>query len=73
MEAFDIPVGQWMEAIVNWCLRHLTALFDAIRQSAKSEVEIHEIDANINDQPFAVAMAGKLLEFLSETKSQRTG
>lgn len=48
------------------------ALFDAIRQGVKSEIEVHEIDANINDESFAVAMAGKLLEFLSETKGSRT-
>lgn len=27
---FDIPVGRWMEALVNWSLAHLATFFDAI-------------------------------------------
>jgi glycine betaine/proline transport system permease protein len=28
--SIELPVGQWMESIVNWALRNLTGLFDAV-------------------------------------------
>lgn len=28
--AFDLPVGSWMEALVDWALRNLTGAFDAV-------------------------------------------
>jgi glycine betaine/proline transport system permease protein len=28
--SFDIPVGHWMEVIVDWALNHLAPLFDAV-------------------------------------------
>lgn len=28
--SFDVPVGHWMEVIVDWALNHLAPLFDAV-------------------------------------------
>ncbi len=43
------------------------ALFDAIRANLdKNKVELIELDMHINDEDFAIAMAEKLLEFLSD-------
>jgi glycine betaine/proline transport system permease protein len=27
---FELPIGSWMEALVDWALRHLTGVFDAV-------------------------------------------
>jgi uncharacterized protein (UPF0261 family) len=40
------------------------ALFEAIRQQLDSHIQIVEQDAHINDESFALAMAGKLLEMI---------
>jgi len=39
------------------------ALFGALRESVdRAQVEVHELDLNINDQEFALAMANRLHE-----------
>jgi len=40
------------------------ALFSALREHMGDNVEMHEIDAHINDPEFARAMAARLDEFL---------
>lgn len=40
------------------------ALFDAIKRRRRADIPVHELDHNINDEPFADAVAEKLLEFL---------
>ncbi len=40
------------------------ALFSALRQNVGKNVEMHEVDANINDPKFAQAMAAKLDEYM---------
>jgi uncharacterized protein (UPF0261 family) len=40
------------------------ALFGALRENMGKNVEIHEVDANINDPEFAQAMAAKLDEYM---------
>lgn len=40
------------------------ALFDAIKRRRRPDIPVHELDHNINDEPFADAVAEKLLEFL---------
>ncbi len=45
------------------------ALFDALREGIDpAEVEVQEIDANINDRAFAVAMADRLHELMREAR-----
>jgi uncharacterized protein (UPF0261 family) len=44
------------------------ALFDALRAGLGENVELVEMDCNINDEPFAVAMAEKLDEYLGEAR-----
>jgi len=41
------------------------ALFDAIRKHVRADIPVIEMDNNINDDAFADAVAGKLLEFLA--------
>ena len=44
-----------------------TALFEALREVIDpAEVEVHEIDANINDRGFATAMADRLHELIRD-------
>jgi uncharacterized protein (UPF0261 family) len=43
------------------------ALFSAVRAGLAPHVELHELDAQINDRSFAVAMAARLDEFLTGT------
>jgi uncharacterized protein (UPF0261 family) len=40
------------------------ALFDAIKESLRSEIPLYELDVNINDPPFAEAVAKGLLQLL---------
>ena len=42
------------------------ALFGALRENVGKNVEMHELDAHINDPEFALAMASRLDEFLLE-------
>lgn len=40
------------------------ALYDAIKQNVRAEIQVYELDYNINDDAFVDAMTDKLLEFL---------
>ncbi|MFN8215323.1 MAG: Tm-1-like ATP-binding domain-containing protein [Solirubrobacterales bacterium] len=42
------------------------ALFGGLRRTLGGEVELHEIDAHINDPEFALAMAGRLADYLGK-------
>jgi uncharacterized protein (UPF0261 family) len=42
------------------------ALFDAIRSGLDGNVELHELDAHVNDAEFATAMVEKLDEYMKE-------
>jgi uncharacterized protein (UPF0261 family) len=42
------------------------ALFSAVRENLGSNVELHELDTDVNDPGFAVAMADRLYEMLKE-------
>jgi uncharacterized protein (UPF0261 family) len=45
------------------------ALFRALRQDVdRDSVEVHEVDANINDPAFAIAMADRLHELIEESR-----
>jgi uncharacterized protein (UPF0261 family) len=43
------------------------ALFSAVREDLGSNVELHELDTDVNDPEFALAMANRLHEMLKET------
>ncbi|WP_224332185.1 Tm-1-like ATP-binding domain-containing protein [Haloprofundus halobius] len=45
------------------------ALFDAVRKHLDSDVELVEMDAAVNDEEFALALARKMDEFVSESSS----
>jgi uncharacterized protein (UPF0261 family) len=45
-----------------------TALVEELRESIAEGVELHEVDSNINDPAFALAMAARLADFLEEAK-----
>ncbi|HEU4356547.1 MAG TPA: Tm-1-like ATP-binding domain-containing protein [Actinomycetota bacterium] len=42
------------------------ALFSAVRENLGPNVELHELDTDINDPTFALAMADRLIEMLGE-------
>jgi uncharacterized protein (UPF0261 family) len=44
------------------------ALFEALREGAGKNVELVEMDCNVNDDAFATAMAGKLVELMGGGK-----
>jgi uncharacterized protein (UPF0261 family) len=43
------------------------ALFTAVRDNLGTNVELHEVDTDVNDPAFAIAMADRLHEMLKET------
>jgi uncharacterized protein (UPF0261 family) len=46
------------------------ALFETIRSTIDpSKVELHELDADVNDPTFALAMANRLHELIEEASS----
>ncbi len=44
----------------------MTRLFSAVRENAGSNVELIELDMDVNDPRFALAMADRLDEMLRE-------
>jgi uncharacterized protein (UPF0261 family) len=44
------------------------ALFDALREGLAANVEVHEVEADVNDPAFAEAMADRLHELIQETR-----
>jgi uncharacterized protein (UPF0261 family) len=49
------------------------ALFSAVRAGLAPHVELHEVDAEINDPSFAQALAARLDDFLTQTEQQTDG
>jgi uncharacterized protein (UPF0261 family) len=45
------------------------ALFSALRENIPPNVELHELDHNVNDPEFALAMAGRLEQYLKEVRA----
>ncbi len=58
VSVLDSPGGEFWQPAAN------EALFDAIKQTVRSEISVYELDNNINDAAFAEAVVHKLLEFL---------
>jgi uncharacterized protein (UPF0261 family) len=58
VSAIDIEDGPFYDADAD------QALFDALREHLPPNVEVHELEHNINDPEFAVAMADRLVEYL---------
>ena len=46
-----------------------SAMFQAIKSNSKPHIPVVEIDANINDPPFAAKAVGMMLELIRQTKS----
>jgi len=46
-------------------------LYDAIKQHCRPDIPVYELEHNINDEAFADAVAGKLLEFLEIAKREK--
>jgi uncharacterized protein (UPF0261 family) len=42
------------------------ALFDVIKEEVRPDIAVYEMDNNVNDEAFADAVVGKLLEFLED-------
>jgi uncharacterized protein (UPF0261 family) len=45
------------------------ALFDALKRHLRKDIPLHELDCNVNDEPFARATTGALLEMLKGRQS----
>jgi uncharacterized protein (UPF0261 family) len=61
VSVLDSPGGEF------WWPEADEALFAAIREYVRSDIQVYELDQNINDPEFADAVVGKLLEFLAKT------
>ncbi|HRQ39911.1 MAG TPA: Tm-1-like ATP-binding domain-containing protein [Chloroflexota bacterium] len=59
ISVLDSPGGEF------WWPEADRALFDAIKAHARAGIPVYELDCNINDDAFAAAVTGKLLEFVS--------
>lgn len=58
VSVLDSPGGEF------WWPEANSALFDSIREHVRADIPVTEVDANINDEAFAQAVTGRLLEFL---------
>jgi uncharacterized protein (UPF0261 family) len=63
VSAIDIEGGPFYDPVAD------EALFQALRENLSSNVELHELDDNVNDPEFALAMADKLEEYLKEGRA----
>jgi len=54
----DSPGGEF------WWPEANEALFSAIKENVRDDIEVYELDNNINDEAFAKAVTDKLLTFL---------
>jgi uncharacterized protein (UPF0261 family) len=61
VSAIDIEGGPFYDRDAD------EALFEALRENLPRNVELHELEHNVNDPEFAVAMADKLVEYLEAT------
>jgi uncharacterized protein (UPF0261 family) len=60
VSAIDIEGGPFYDPAAN------KALFEALRENLSSNVELHELEHNINDPEFALAMADRLDAYMKE-------
>jgi uncharacterized protein (UPF0261 family) len=60
VSAIDVEGGPFYDPAAD------EALFDALRENLKDNVELHELEHNINDPEFARAMVDKLIEYIEE-------
>jgi uncharacterized protein (UPF0261 family) len=58
VSAIDIEGGPFYDAAAD------AALFAALRDNISDNVEVHELDHNINDPEFALAMVDKMVEYM---------
>lgn len=58
VSVLDSPGGEFWQPATD------QALFDAIKQTVRTDIPVYELDNNINDAAFAEAVVQKLLEFL---------
>ena len=65
LSAIDMPGGEF------WWPEANQALFAAIRRTLRDDIEVHEIDANVNDAEFAEAAAGWLLPHLPAAQLEK--
>ena len=62
VSAIDIEGGAFCDRAAD------DALFQALRENLTPNVELHELEHNVNDPEFAVAMADRLVEYLDEPR-----
>ena len=62
VSAIDIEGGPFYDRAAD------EALFDALRDNLSPNVELHELEHNVNDPEFAVAMADRLVEYLEDSR-----
>jgi uncharacterized protein (UPF0261 family) len=62
VSAIDIEGGPFYDRAAD------DALFQALRENLSPNVELHELEHNVNDPEFAVAMADRLVEYLEEPR-----
>jgi uncharacterized protein (UPF0261 family) len=60
VSAIDVEGGPFHDPAAD------EALFDALRRHLPPNVELHELEHNINDPEFALAMVDKLVEYLEQ-------
>jgi uncharacterized protein (UPF0261 family) len=60
VSAIDVEGGPFYDPAAD------DALFQALRENLSANVELHELEHNINDPEFAIAMADRLREYLEE-------
>ncbi len=60
VSAIDLEGGPFYDPAAD------EALFQALRDNRPGNVELHELEHNVNDPEFAIAMVDRLVEFLEE-------
>ena len=58
VSAIDLEGGPFYDPAAD------EALFQALRDNLPAAVELHEMEHNVNDPEFAIAMADRLVEYL---------
>jgi uncharacterized protein (UPF0261 family) len=62
VSAIDVEGGPFWDQAAD------EALFAAVRENLPENVELHELDHNVNDPEFAVAMVDKLVQYLEAAR-----
>jgi uncharacterized protein (UPF0261 family) len=60
VSAIDVEGGPFYDPVAD------AALFEALRENRSANVELHELEHNINDPEFALAMADRLDAYMKE-------